>query len=1653
MSIIPIRRDVWQWLLDAGTVAPSRAAEAGDGKILIDEKTKENMGSGVAMARALEALDERHVKQVAKIKQKPVKNQNKNDLKLSNWKILAKILFKYSIKLTDAVLDLICDGDFELVLDIYYDLFARVSQRRLKMGPTSIDSMGRMPVSRRDEDAEQLTDDELLSTPVDDLSIPMTLLSRMEKLDKNPEGLGNINLEKCRSTYELILLSMMQCLDMPGRTAAGYALLGPAHEKFESIIVNGMVVDGETSFLAVTTWIGTLHRCIDTFTSTFVRGLRERSLDAGFNFGQRILGTLQPGLISHNVDVAALSVELLKKMASALHLGGYVDVGYRWMIIEGGITRGGLPYMVACAHQHHELRPEIGVAMDLLSRGRMLRLFEFHLPAIIPNKTAYIAFAQDLVTSVVKYKPARAAITKSGLVEFLLAKSLAACQPGGHSDLRQTALLCLTEVWCAFPQSVMEGRQGQGEQIVDALKRGARDTSLGLQIASIANLFHLLETTVNDPINPKNHHAPRVYKTLIFLLMENHSNEIVREFLVTNLSTSLEPIPDLRVNPDGSSNKMMTIPVGVLIDPLVKQASAHGYNNHDFELFAVLANHSRLTVDQSMPLCDLLGKISLNDPLFGRSATKPLGTLMRRFGDQSRMHEFVERFAKVSLSTFMHVETKHGGQMREQRDKNKAAASKDSRGGEELDYNVLLIRHALIVYTLELICKIRNPIFNYQMLPLMQRVNEQYAALNEGKKSPGISSLINMIDREVEEDQVPKGGFEYAEDSDEDGDEYDDDTGYTRRKRADASGNNRDLMDAARRGQILVFSDEEDEEGGDSKRGGERRRDEDRDEDEDEGYYGRSTRQQDSDGGSDDEFVSTGKGGKRMFKRGAEFPSVQTDDLLDDKSESSRSPPRRKPTQPKGKGRGAPSPRGERIKTGSSKSKGGSSKNGGKIKTLHANNKQDKKIREHQRGGNAQRSKRIKDEQAKWMVGKRKVKMKVKKAPKTVQGDIDQYKNKHDAILRNRERAKREKEHREQQVRKRMRIQFERKLAFKQMYRRRATDEAKRGLQQIQMFGRADKGDRHGGDFYERQAAMLEVQLHAEVENQRKVALAQEWIEQSLKLFKNWLKPMRHIFSIYTSEFVNAFSPAYDFQALMERSGGLAIGEYMKLSRDFHLVPKILNKTDSLALYHYANAEDGNRTARHNEPLLGFEELVSCLHGIAMSAPFNSLPTKEEKIDALCGFMRNEAITQGLNNKTLNRRLGNKSHWESSKCPMHWYRWIIPPNLPMKDSLRYSLEILDEMIATAANVHILDLVKCEWEETEEPEEETWEPPNTQPLQSDRLYDTAYIDKHKAEIHPASASHVYGFGSGFVPPPKPARIKKSKKQRFGDHVIGKLPLRFVPAAKYMISLLGELADDCADGSARVRLLMRYNIQGTGWDAITTANVRDGKEETPVHMGHRALIVPPEPEFTSPKQKEKIDVKRLRDHHIWAEKEAEREAKRRQRVVELDQLLEAQRGARDQILKKKKTEAARRKKNLEEKEKKKRKDMENQTMQQKQEVEKWRAGGGKRGGGKRAKEMKDYANYMNTKNLDPKAYAEDKRKKMAAMSKKKAETKAADNKAKEMRQKKIEMAEESRRAAGEFEIYFLNLVIIIIINFSYTAIFIFSPSLGFLLFMCC
>ena len=57
-------------------------------------------------------------------------------------------------------------------------------------------------------------------------------------------------------------------------------------------------------------------------------------------------------------------------------------------------------------------------------------------------------------------------------------------------------------------------------------------------------------------------------------------------------------------------------------------------------------------------LGDVLGKIALNDPVFGRVATMPFLIILNRFSNDVLVQEYVERFAKVALSMLMHLETK-----------------------------------------------------------------------------------------------------------------------------------------------------------------------------------------------------------------------------------------------------------------------------------------------------------------------------------------------------------------------------------------------------------------------------------------------------------------------------------------------------------------------------------------------------------------------------------------------------------------------------------------------------------------------------------------------------------------------------------------------------------------------------------------------------------------------------------------------------------------------------------------------------------------------------------------------------------------------------------------------------------------------------------
>jgi hypothetical protein len=163
---------------------------------------------------------------------------------------------------------------------------------------------------------------------------------------------------------------------------------------------------------------------------------------------------------------------------------------------------------------------------------------------------------------------------ENGIAEYWIELGLRESEPdmGKNASTRTAALGLLAELWIRFPIRVEEN-DDLSASILANLKRGMRDKSTLLQTACIAHLFHLLECFSEE----RNMFAPIVYKSLTFALVENHSDVELRETFLQNFAETF--------------SRIQSIPIGVLIEPLVKQISVeeievYRFNMTDINFFA-----------------------------------------------------------------------------------------------------------------------------------------------------------------------------------------------------------------------------------------------------------------------------------------------------------------------------------------------------------------------------------------------------------------------------------------------------------------------------------------------------------------------------------------------------------------------------------------------------------------------------------------------------------------------------------------------------------------------------------------------------------------------------------------------------------------------------------------------------------------------------------------------------------------------------------------------------------------------------------------------------------------------------------------------------------------------------------------------------------
>lgn len=210
------------------------------------------------------------------------------------------------------------------------------------------------------------------------------------------------------------------------------------------------------------------------------------------------------------------------------------------------------------------------------------------------------------------------------------------------AEERTAAITLLSEIWISFTEYVDKKGDRVGF-IQQVLKKAGRDRLRTLRLTATALMFRLLDKFAEE----KNVAAPQLYKALIFSLIENPADILLREHYFSNFSYLFE-------NHAG-------IPLNLLLDPLIKQISISEnvtffYKVFDFDFFTMVAKHPKLTSQYAIPLANLLGNVYLNDVVLASAACIPLMLLFSRFNLDPLMQEHIIKFETLCLAQLMSLE-------------------------------------------------------------------------------------------------------------------------------------------------------------------------------------------------------------------------------------------------------------------------------------------------------------------------------------------------------------------------------------------------------------------------------------------------------------------------------------------------------------------------------------------------------------------------------------------------------------------------------------------------------------------------------------------------------------------------------------------------------------------------------------------------------------------------------------------------------------------------------------------------------------------------------------------------------------------------------------------------------------------------------------
>jgi hypothetical protein len=423
------------------------------------------------------------------------------------------------------------------------------------------------------------------------------------------------------SCLEFLILSFCHNFELVPKQAAG--LLVQGNKYLAHIAAKGL--RGE--FDPVVFWCQNIYS-----NSSHLAELIETDQGQSLVF---VLDALKLGLMSRSVEVVQWSCRLFTKLALDFSERGLIYKAWDWFVLPQSALELGF-----LATQRHTEATEVAVEMLLhFSSGRLVDLFTIYLRNFLQETGDYLAFITGLMQYINASDSVHEELQNSGVTGYWCELAFREAEMDSHrsNSAKLFSLAFLFQVWGKFYASQTE--EIMIEALVTCYKRTAREDLVTVKMTAVALLFECLVVLVEL----KNKMAIVLYKSLTFILLENHGHSIIRELLCYNFKSVLETYS--------------TMPTAILVDPLVKrlQLTETTYFTFDFDLFMTLASHPMTDLESAVLLIDVIGKIYVSDIAYARAASVPFTVLASRYITKEPMIRYLETFCSLAIKTAVSV--------------------------------------------------------------------------------------------------------------------------------------------------------------------------------------------------------------------------------------------------------------------------------------------------------------------------------------------------------------------------------------------------------------------------------------------------------------------------------------------------------------------------------------------------------------------------------------------------------------------------------------------------------------------------------------------------------------------------------------------------------------------------------------------------------------------------------------------------------------------------------------------------------------------------------------------------------------------------------------------------------------------------------------